>query len=45
MDLKFGVISPQDWGLPVATPPGGSAVDDLGVSLAGSRSAGARGDL
>jgi hypothetical protein len=34
MRLKFGVISPQDWGLPVASDLSDSPVETLGVSFA-----------
>ncbi len=34
MNLQLGVISPQDWGLPVAANPSGEPVAALGVSLA-----------
>jgi hypothetical protein len=34
MDLSPGVISPQDWGLPVATDLPDNVLDELGVSLA-----------
>ena len=34
MSLAFGVISPQDWGLPVTASPDPTPVSALGVSLA-----------
>lgn len=33
MELKFGVISPQDWGLPVADSLSKHVVADLGISF------------
>jgi hypothetical protein len=32
MDLAFGVISPQDWGLPVASNLGDATIEALGIS-------------
>ncbi|WP_119070220.1 hypothetical protein [Aggregatilinea lenta] len=34
MDLKFGVISPQDWGLPVTADPSADVIAALGASEA-----------